>query len=340
MDIINKYRKASSIKMAIGLILVGLIFAVIAGIGIASPDKATETVSAKITDIQIGGTDEEPEYHVFVSYEIDGKKYENELGAYDSSWKVGDVIECKYDPADPETLTTGNGKLFAVVFCVIGVAAIAIGVYMLVKSVKKPSGDYAQFDRVNENSIDPAKKAEVENNTETLRDYVFHFTGKLNQSYVMKDNVGREVFKADCGGIKLIQDTDFEFVNVQTGEKIPRKISHTVTTTNGSISTVFPSVSSSFNFDGKNCWDFLAEMGYGFEFSLKGLRPHYEVKHYGVGVGSIDSAGTEVLKPEYEGNPLAKIPTKGIYRISCKPSEVEGIFYICFALSQTETTVA
>lgn len=340
MNIFNLAKKVNAIRFAIVLILVGLAFTVISGIVLAQPEKETAKVEATITDIQVIENGEDTEYHVTVSYEVDGKAYENEIGAYTSGWKVGDVLECNYDAEDPSVISYGNSRTVILVVLVVGVAALVAGIVLLVKNVKKSVKDYAQYNKVDEKAVDPAKKAEIEANTEAPQDYVFHYTGKLNQSYVMKDAFGTEVFRADCGGIKLVGDTDYEFVNSALASRTQRKIGHAVTVTDNSAPLWFPSVSSAFRIDGKNCWNFLAEQGYGFEFSLNGLRPHYNVKHYGVPVGTVDAAGTEILKEQPTGNPLAKIPTQGLYRISCRPSEAEGIFYICFCLTKTDNSLS
>ena len=336
---INKFKKFNSVRTAIGFIIVGLLLFVIAGIGFIRPEGESVSVNAVITEINETGVnaDNEKEYQVIVDYVAEGTRYIKELGSYDSRWKVGDVIECKYEVGHPENISYGNGKLVALVVMIAGLLAFLFGLYQLKASVK-PSKDYAQYNRIEEEKIDPAKKAAVESSDESMQDYVFHYTGKMNQSHVMKDMVGREVFKAECEGITLLKDTDFDFINMLTGVKTHRKVSHTVTRTVGNGS-VFSDVSSGFKFDGNDCWDFLAEMGYGFDFSLKGIKCHYEVKHYGVPVGFIETAGTEIMTDKYEGNPLSKLPTNGLYRISCKPSEVEGFFYICFCITRTEMTL-
>ncbi|MCQ2770291.1 MAG: hypothetical protein MJ236_00620, partial [Clostridia bacterium] len=233
----------------------------------------------------------------------------------------------------------GNGKIVVIVVMVVGIIAVVYGIFMIVKNAKKPSDDYSQYNRINEDEINQSKREEVENNTEEKQEYVFHFTGKLNQSYVMKDRYDNEVFKADCEGITIVKATDFNFVNVRTGSSKARKIGHTVTSSIGGDASIFANISSSFKIDGENCWDFLKNMGYGFNFSLNGLKSHYEVYHQGVNVGSIEIAGTEVMNKKYEGNALAKLPTNGIFRISCQPSEVEGFFYICFCITKTEPTI-
>lgn len=340
MNFVNKFKKYSKIRFAAVLCIAGLILSVIAGIIFFRPQSETEKVSAEIVNIEENSNGEETGYTVTVTYEADGKTFTNELGAYESGWSVGDTIECHYEKGNPADISYGSGKMTAVIVFAAGVLAFLYGVFSLVKSVRTPSGEFAQYNRIDEAGIDAEKKAGIENNAAPLQDYIFHFTGKMNQSYVMKDKFGKEVYCAICNGIKLIKDTDFEFKNSMTGAAQLKKIGHTVTLSMSSGSPFGGSISSAFTIDGKNCWDILADMGYGFDFSLKGLKGHYAVKHYGVSVGDIEAAGTEVLNEKYEGNALAKMPAQGIFRLSCSPSEIEGFFMICFCLARTENTLS
>lgn len=339
MDFLNKYKKYSKIRFAAVLCIAGLILSVIGGIVFFKPQSETETISAEIVNIEENKTGEDTEYTVTVTYEAEGKTYTNELGAYESGWSVGDIIECNYEKGNPADINYGSGKMTAVIVFAVGAAAFVFGVFSLVKSIKTPSREFAQYNKIDEAGIDTEKKAEIEKNAAPLQDYVFHFTGKMNQSYVMKDSFGKEVYCAICDGIKLVKDTDFEFINKLTGVGQRKKIGHTATLSMNSGSLFGSSISSAFMIDGKNCWDVLADMGYGFDFSLKGLKGHYEVKHYGVSAGYVEAAGTEVLNGKYEGNVLSKMPSKGIFRLSCSPAEIEGFFLICFCLARTETTL-
>ena len=339
MGFFTAYRKFNAIWMAVILMVIGLLFAGVSGFVLLQPEAETVPVDVVITDITQTGAGEDISHTVLVSYEVDGKTYETELNAYQSGWKVGDTLTCKYEVGHPENVSYGNGMILKIGILVIGLAALAAGIVLLFRNTRKTQKDYAQYNKLDESKIDPQKRAEIENSTEAPQDYIFHYTGTLNQSFVMKDAFGGEVFRADCDGIQLFKATDYDFVNLQTGEHAARKIGHTVTVTTGNGSVLFPAMSSSFKIDGRDCWSFLADLGYTMEFSLKGLRCHYEVKHLGVSVGSVETAGTEILNEKYAGNPLAKLPAKGLYRVSCRPGEAEGFFLICFCLSKTEATV-
>lgn len=342
MDIINKIKKYSALRFSAGLVVIGIIFMIFGGIAAFNPSKNMEKTTATITNIEVIGSDtadDTSSYLVSIKYKAHGRTYESVIGAYETGWEVGNKIEVSYDYKDPESVSYGDSNTVIIIVFIAGALATAYGVISFKKGMAKSSDDYAQYDRVKNIEFDPEKRAEVENNTEPRQDYVFHFTGKLNQSYVMKSKTDKEVYEAICDGIKLVKDTDFEFVNRLTGEKQEKKIGHTVTTTVNMNNLFGGNITSAFNIDGKNCWDALAEMGYSFKFSLNGAKCHYDVEHYGVPVGSIETAGTEVMNKKYENNPLAKIPANGIFRISCQPSEIDGMFMITFCITKTNITV-
>ncbi len=335
-DMIKKYEK---VRFAASILVVGLIISIISGIILVKPQKDLPTVNATIISIEERGTGEDIEHTVKVSYRAGGKKYESELGAYETGWKVGDTIECRYDPENPSVVSTETGKLMPFIICLVGIAAVIYGAVNLKKSIKANSSDFAQYDKVSDEQIDPVVAEEIKNSNEPFEDFIFHFTGKLNQSYVMKNSFGEPVYEAVCDGIKLVKDTDFEFKNILTGENSTKMIGHAVTESYGG-NNFGAVIKSAFNIDGKNCWDVLASKGYGFKFSLNGLKAHYDVHHMGVNIGYVELAGTGVMNEKYKDNPLGKVPTNGIFTVKCPKSEIEAMFLICFCLSKTELTVS
>lgn len=336
MKFLNLIKKYSKIRFALGMILVGLIISIIAGIMFVTPDTGTyEAVNVTITNIESEQNGEDTNHTVYVTYEIDGKKYDTTLDSYTSTWKIGDVIECEYDVNDPSAVRTSDGKTMSFIICIVGIAAFIFGAFSLVKGIKTSASDFAQYDRVKQ--IDEGKAEEIRSNNEPKEEFVFHFTGKLNQSYVMKNSYGEAVYEANCNGVKLVKDTEYEFKNCINGTSSTKMISHTITDSygNGAFGTT---VKSAFKIDGENCWDVLADMGYGFDFGLNGIKAHYDVRHHGVDIGYVELGGTGLMNEKYKDNPLGKMPANGIFKIECTKSEIEGMFLICFCLSRTEET--
>lgn len=339
MKLLNIFKKAEQLRFAVILLAAGLLISIISGIIFLAPDGDYAKVDAVISSIEQFGEGDDAEYSVTVTYTVDGKEYKSELGAYDSRWSEGDTIECEYNLDNHAVIRLNSGKLTAGILCAAGIAAVIIGVVQLVRGIKKPAESYSQYNRVDEQAVDPALADEVRSNNEPMNDYVFHFTGKLNQSYIMKDKFGTPVYESVCDGITLVKATPFTFRNLRTGASSEKMIGHTVTKSIGHGDNFSIPMSSAFAIDGKNNWDYLAEQGYGFDFSLRGLTCCFDVKHHGVSIGHIETAGSEVMNEKYENNPLGKVPANGIYRIRCQESEIEAMFMICFCITKTELTV-
>lgn len=169
-----------------------------------------------------------------------------------------------------------------------------------------------------------------------VENYVFHYTGKLNQSYVMITEDTREaVYEAVCEKIKLFSDTPYVFHNIITGKSENRMISHTVTTSMA-INSISGNLTSSFDVDKQPVWNVFEEMGYGFHIGLRGIAVNYEITHNGEVVGSVIMAGTGAMNPKYSDSAVGKMPAKGIFRVNCAKEDIEGAFMLCFALSRTD----
>ena len=169
-----------------------------------------------------------------------------------------------------------------------------------------------------------------------FKNYVFHFTGKLNQSYVMElDNDERTpVYEAVCEKMTLFKATPFTFKNLVSGWSEKMTVSHTVTTSAGAYNFSVD-IDSYFKLNGENIWNVLSGMGIDFRFSLRGVTCCYRAILNGEHIGDIETAGTEAMKPKYKNNPLGKIPAEGIYRISGDERYLDELFLLTFALTKT-----
>lgn len=72
-------------------------------------------------------------YTQYVTYEVDGVKYENiEFGTCDKSTKIGDEIEIVYDTKDPSKFTSKSHKS-SIIVIVAGSVSILVGIIMFLK---------------------------------------------------------------------------------------------------------------------------------------------------------------------------------------------------------------
>ena len=68
--------------------------------------KTTATIVSIEEDLESG---EEDSYIVTVRYTVGDKEYINVLDSYSPSYEAGGTVEIRYDPADPNKITSGYG---------------------------------------------------------------------------------------------------------------------------------------------------------------------------------------------------------------------------------------
>lgn len=168
--------------------------------------------------------------------------------------------------------------------------------------------------------------------------YIFHYCGKLNQNYVLKDLQGNILYEAICEKIRLFKDTPYLFCDHLNNYNTRKMISHTITHSvnfNGFSDTI----KSSFKVDNEEIWQLLCDMGYDFHFQLNGLHVHFDMLKDNEAIGYIETGGTELIDAKYANSPLGKIPSGNIYKISCEKENIPGFFLMCFALAKTELSL-
>lgn len=341
MKAAGKFKKFYDVKNSAGFALVGfVIFAIALAALVLSSRSDVEWIETEAKIVEIIETKAEnsndTEYDVTVEYTAHGKKYTEKLPAFDSSWKKGDIIKCEYKADEPDVIQKAGGTWIALIFAVVGFASFVFGAKKTVKGLKKPAEEYDEHDKAVMYTPDPETVREIENSTEPARNYVFHFTGKLNQSHVMKNEAAEPVFEGNCRKMELVRDTEYDFVDVLTGETELHRIGHTVTRSVGTVLGFIAPISSSFTIDGEDIWDWFAKQGYGFTWSHKGIKSIYSVTRWQIPIATIEEAGTEIMGEKYEGRTGSKLPSKGLYRISCRESDRKAMFMMAFTLSRIE----
>ena len=142
MKFLNGLGKVQRILACVGTFLVGILFIVLSCMALAQPKQDTlpsaTGVIQRIEETPPVGTDDDWEYHVFVSYTDEaGVKHENiEYPAYDSSMKEGGEVEVLYDPASPENIQAPGGGFVPYITLAVGVIAVLIGAISFLKSLR------------------------------------------------------------------------------------------------------------------------------------------------------------------------------------------------------------
>lgn len=137
-----KKKRFSSIFFAI-FTAIGIIMIICAGVlawNFMSFQSNAEEISGIITEIEsYRNSDHELSHRVYVSYQYDGKEYEDvSLGYYSSGMYEGKEIELLCDPEKPWSITTSfSGIMGSIVLLLIGIVFVLISVIPLVVMARK-----------------------------------------------------------------------------------------------------------------------------------------------------------------------------------------------------------
>lgn len=325
--------KIARLRFAIGMFLVGVIMAVIGGLVMAKSGGESKylPVEATITDVIRQSTVDETKYDVKITYFVDGQEYHaetmSEIGTREEK------ITIYYEVGKPENVSTdeGGGKLLPVVILVIGGVAIVGGVVLFVKGIKAPKDQLSQVD------MSKFSKEEIEavaNNKEPLKEYYFHFNGKLNQSYVLETTDRKPVVTMNCDKIGILSKFKFTFKNELTGKETNYEVGHTTTVSSGAGSLMIP-CKSTFKVNGQDVLKLIASMGYSIVSKIEGLKLNFDICHLGVVVASLEAGGTNIAKGKDHGA-LGNLPTQGIFTVKAKETDLDAIALIAFAVSRIE----
>ena len=340
MSFLKKLGKIERIRFFVTLFLLGVFFAVVSVVVLLMPQP--ELLSAEGTILYIDeyeGADGEMRAQTYIAYQdSNGVAHDNvPYPAYSSSMKEGDAVTVLYDPDHPERVQSPGGKYIPYVFLAIGVVAVFGAIVSIAKGLKK-SENHSPFGD-SERKVDPFLAEQVRNNDEITNEYYFHWTGKLNQSYVLETPSRSAVFEAICDKIGVFSASEYTFKNHLTGYSKQHKIGKTVTTRYGSqVGNASYSVptDSHFKIDDENIWDFLYKQGYSVELKREGIHLNFDIFYYNEPVAHLEAAGANLLSDDKQTLLGDKLTTPGIYKVWCKDSNLEAVFYICFCVSRVE----
>ncbi|MBQ6654387.1 MAG: phage holin family protein [Erysipelotrichaceae bacterium] len=232
--------------------------------------------------------------------------------------------------------SSDSSPLMSIIFALVGLVMIVFGFRGLKNVATTTLEQTNYFDQVDKGAVDPAVIEAIRSSNSPLKDYYFHYCGKLNQSYILETTDREPTYEINCDKMGMVNDFIFTFKNHLTGKEFTSNVTHTMTVSYGSDN--FSLVDKSyFKIDGKNIWEYIAEMGYSVEPYLDPVAFSFRIRHYGVEVADLKCAGTNVL-PQYEGKQgLRNVAmSSGLYRVSCRDEDVEAVAIIAFAVSRVQ----
>lgn len=137
-------KKPLNILFPIFAVILGIVF-VVSGIHkLATKDLYDSTVTATVVDIQeewdTSADDNSPQTttHVYIDYEVDGKKYEHvESPEQNGNMKIGDTVEILYQSKDPSKISTKDISKVSAIFIAAGALVAVIGGISTVRMITK-----------------------------------------------------------------------------------------------------------------------------------------------------------------------------------------------------------
>lgn len=332
-DFIRKYKE---LTFFFGLLIVGIIFIVAGIISLMKLREEGVEVEAKIVDItreEMGTNADgytEFEYTVYVDYtDNEGNLHtEVEYPRHEDEWTVGTIITVMYDPNNPNQLIVNNSIIAIILFIVVGIAAAAYSVIRIVSAINKK--DINEFNKVDMSKVSESQIESVRNNSEEEKEYYFHYTGTLNQSYILETMDRKPVYEAICDKVGIVSKYKFTFKNHITGKEEEHLVSHVVSTFFDNFVT-----SSKFKIDDVNVWDILGKEGYSLDPHFNGFKSYFDILRYGVKVAKIELAGTEAYK-DNANKALKNVPIQGMFKVYAKDSDIDMVFLSAFILSKVE----
>ncbi len=340
MNFFRVVGKIERIRFYLMLFVVGVLFVVLAIVGLSMPKPELLSTEGVIERIEFyEDADGEEMQDVFVSYVDDkGNSHENiKYPAYSSSMKEGDTVTILFDPSSPEHIQTKGGEVIPYIFLVIGIIAIVISILKIVAGKKKLDSN-SPFD-ITQTHANTFHVEQERRDDSPMKDYYFHWTGKMNQSYILETPDRKPVYEAICDHMGVVTPYKYTFINRITGKSHEHKVSHTITSSYGRSSEnsrVAAVTSSSFKIDGIDNWEYLGKLGYSIVPKLNGIKLNFDVLYHGMPIVYLEAAGTNILSDNAKTKLGDKLPGPGLYKLSCKDEDIEGVFLACFCASRVE----
>ena len=315
-----------------GLILI--VFGVIL-LGFKTDDFLETT--GKITSVtETRNEKNEKEYSVSFTYQVGGREYTGSFENLPGSFAEGDDIKIFYDPADPERITNSKlGRIIAPAAIVLGAAAVIFGVLNAAKAFRKSK----ELDQLSPGKGAPAADFDAFKTDPGVTEYYCRHDGSLlKPGYILEDAARSVLFEGKMLKNNPVGPRTFEFTDHTNGYTARHEVGHTVTQ---SFNNEFFSVKSWFKFDGKNVWDLLHERGFRMMTDMHSRFPNlgYDVALNGRPFARIETSSQYVHEEDEAAHALSVPAGKYYYRIWTDSADLESLFLIVFAVSETEQTV-
>ncbi|MBP3896541.1 MAG: DUF3592 domain-containing protein [Mogibacterium sp.] len=316
-----------------GLKIIAVIIAVIAlAFGVYSTFiqsagymKTTATIVSIEEDQESG---EDDSYIVTARYTVDGKEYSNVLDSYSPSYEVGGTVEVRYDPADPDKITSGYG--IGIYSMIVGAAILLITGFVTLKqkkSVSQLKEDYGEI------SYLPSEKGEEREL------YFVTDLGTPKFGHRLEDAERRVLYEAKMTKFTMLSDYEFDFIDHERMQTTRHLIGHTEETDWNSL---LIDNNSTFRLDGMDVWKHLRSTGVTIDSRFgkaEGIMPSYDIRRDGEVLAYAENTSQYVHEEDAEQHKVAsKIPNYMFFRVFTREKNLDLLFVVLMALARTGAT--
>lgn len=293
----------------------------------AGYEKTTATIISIEKDPESASDDNS--YIVTARYTAGGKEYTNVLDSYSPSYKEGGTVEVRYDPADPNKITSGYG---------IGVYAMAVGAVILLaiifltvrqkKSVSKLKESQGEIQYL------PSEKGEEREL------YFITDLGTPKFGHRIEDKDRRVLYEARMTRFTLLSAYEFDFIDHERNRTTHHLIGHTEETDWNSI---LIDNHSTFTLDGMDVWKHLQSIGVTIDSRLDkaegGIGPSYDIRKDGEQLAYAENTSQFVHEEDAEQHKVvSKIPNPMFFRIFTHEKNLDLLFMILVAIARSSAT--
>ena len=268
------------------------------------------------------------QYIVKAKYTVDGKEYTTTLNSYDPAYKVGGDVAIKYDPNNPEKMTSGFGIGIAVM--IIGTALLAVVIFLTVKkkvSVKKLKETNGEL------TYAPSVKGE-ERELYFLTD-----VGTIKGGHHLEDKNRCVLYEAKMTKFSPLSAFAFDFIDHENNKTTKHLVGHAEEMDWNSI---LIDNNYAFTIDGQDVWKHLRAVGVTIDSRFgqaQGVMPSYTIRKDGEELAYAETTSQYAHEEDAEAHKVAdKVPVQGFYRVHTREKSLDLLFLILVAMARSGAT--
>lgn len=269
------------------------------------------------------------QYIVTAKYTVDGKEYTNKLDSYDPGYKVGSEVEIRYDPKNPEKMTSGFG--IGIYFMVAGGAILILIIFLTIK--KKTSVKKLKADVENDISYAPSLKGPER------RLYFLSDVGTVKVGHRIEDKNREVLYEGKMTKFSPMSDFGFSFIDHEHGKTTAHLVGHQE---DADWNSLLLDNHSTFTLDGEDIWKHLKRNGITVNSKLGDgnlLFPTYTIFRDGEQIAFVEASSQYVHEEDAEAHKVAaKIPAPGFYRISTTEKNLDLLFVTILAFARSSAS--